>query len=83
MTKIETLDKLALIREAVAALPDEARPIMVSVGTASEYIQLSRFGAVLEPDAVDEHTDCDFPGKEYTTDIMWFSVCWFVPLEDE
>lgn len=76
MTKIEMLDKLALIREAVAELPDGATMLSVSIGDPSWYIQISSLGETLEATSVAEVEDDDGPYKEYRTEVLGIPVIW-------
>lgn len=78
MTKAEMLDKLALIREAVAALPDDVRPLSVSISGPSDYIQLSSLGKTLEPTSVVEVESVSGPYKEYRADVLGVPVVWLV-----
>lgn len=76
MTKIEMLDKLALICEAVAELPDGATMLSVSISDPSWYIQISSLGETLEATSVSEAEDDDWPYKEYHAEVLGVPVIW-------
>lgn len=78
MTKIEMLDKLALIREAVAALPDMAEPITVCVSRSAEYILLFERVDGLNATSVTERDNGRGPYKEYSAEVLGIPVFWLV-----
>lgn len=78
MTKIEMLDRLALIREAVAALPDGARPLSVTVSESSDYIHISSFGETLEATRIVDVEGVSCPYEEYRADVLGVLVIWLV-----
>lgn len=79
MTKIEMLEKLALIREAVAALPNDARPISVTVSGPYGYIQISLIGETPEATSAVEIEGDSGPHKEYRADFLGVPVVWLGP----
>ena len=76
MTKIEMLDKLALIREAVAALPEDVKPLAVSVSATSEYIHISDGVDGMSATNVTERDNGRGPYKEYSAEVLGVPVIW-------
>lgn len=76
MTKIEMLDKLSSIREAVAALPDGAEPIAVYCSYISDYIHVSSYGEKPEAKIVVNVDGDDGQRKEYHAEVLGVPVIW-------